>query len=255
MPKDTHKTIHSHLFVAKTGLGKSFKANQVLKEALKHVPKENRYLVSPTAKNDMDDTLMGEFHEDQVQEKLTAEYIDALLLMIGDIREKVTEDFLYRYDGDFNKIKRKHPKGAEPQYPEFVLMLDDSIAQLGAGKRSVDSLMELLTKNRHYKLHVLITSQYFMAVNPVIRTNTKILYFWSCNNRELNKIADDVNIFSNKDDFKEYFKFITSKPYGCFMVNYNHRGKKIYDDNEFTFEEFKVLRDDDLLSDYDSDDD
>jgi predicted GTPase len=58
-PLKSHEKINSYLFCGETGSGKSFTANEILHDKLKHIPEDNRFLVSPTFK--FDKTLKGYF--------------------------------------------------------------------------------------------------------------------------------------------------------------------------------------------------
>ena len=252
-PPPSHERINSYLLGAETGMGKTYKAKQILNEDLSHIPKENRFLICPTFK--FDKTLQDYFeNEDLVMEKMTPEFIPALLQLIEKDREEIYEKWHYKYDKNDNKVKIPRKPDTEP-YQEYVLMLDDCIQYLGSGKRTIDHLTLLFTKNRHYLLHLIVTSQYYKAAHPCIRNNARQIYLWQTNLSELNKICDEQNQLNNKDDFREYFRFITKPKHSYFHIDNKKKGIKKYD-NDVSFKEFKILREEGALdSDSDSDDD
>lgn len=250
-PLPSHERINSYLFVAETGLGKTYKAEQILQKELSHIDENNRFLVCPTF--NFDKTLGTYFkNEDLVFDKLNDEFIPAILKLIEKDREEVYDKHHFKYDKNYIKIKIPRAKNTEP-YNEFVLMLDDCIQYLGGKKQSFNNLTTLFTKNRHYGLHLLISAQYYKAAHPAIRTNCRQLFLWNTNLAESKKICDEQCQMRNKQDFLDYFRFITKPEYSSFHIDNKKRGINKYD-NDISFKEFTILRDaGEIYSDSESD--
>ena len=66
----------------------------------------------------------------------------------------------------------------EPVDPRFFVLLDDVISD--ARLRYDESLNELFTAGRHYKIMTLITTQYAKGINPVLRSNTDLAVIFKC---------------------------------------------------------------------------
>ena len=117
-----------------------------------------------------------------------------------------------------------------PNYNEFLLMCDDCIEALGGGVRP-KALAQLTTRHRHYKLNIILTTQYYTSCSPIIRVNMMKFFIFPTNKKEIKKIADEHSIFDKPKEFEEYFREVTNKPYTPFIINYFKPMKNIYDDN------------------------
>jgi len=170
----SHIKIQSYLIIGKTGSGKTFYSKSILENDLKDVPRDNRFLISPTAQPDMDTTLLPYFDEENIYNEYDDDFIGTILLnLVKAERAEVYEDFFYKIDEETGRrVRRKRKKDEKPTYPEYLLFVDDSIEHLKNAGR-VKGLSALITKSRQYNINLIITSQYYTAVSPVIRTNVK----------------------------------------------------------------------------------
>ena len=235
----SHIKIQSYLLIGKTGAGKTKHSTTILENELKHIPKDNRFLISPTARPDMDTTLLPYFDEENIQNEYDDDFVGGVILeLIKGERHEIYEKFHYKIDEETGKrVKIKRPAGAKPKYPEYLLFVDDCIENLrGAGK--VKGLSALITKSRHYHINLIITSQYYTAVSPVIRSNIKNIHIFGTNAKEIKKINDEHSLFDNYKQFKQYFQALTDEPYSYVIINYNNSANKVFDDNSITPKEF-----------------
>ena len=231
----SHIKIQSYLLIGKTGSGKTWHSKSILENELKRIPIDNRFLISPTAKPDMDTTLLPYFDEENIQNEFDDDFIGSVILeLIKGERSEIYEAFHYKVDektGKRTKIKR--PSGAKPEYPEYLVFVDDCIEHLKSAGR-VKGLSALITKSRHYHINLIITSQYYTAVSPVIRSNIKNIHVFGTNAKEIKKLNDEHSIFDNFKTFKSYFQMLTDEPYSFVIINYNHTANKVFDDNTIT---------------------
>ena len=92
-------------------------------------------------------------------------------------------------------------KEKEDDAPFFIL-LDDVISDQRL--KYDESLMELFVAGRHYKLFVLITTQYAKAITPVLRGNTDYCFMMKClQQRQLEALWEDFASFVTKDAFAQ----------------------------------------------------
>jgi len=235
----SHKRIQSFLLCGKTGSGKTFHAKSILENELKSVPKENRFLISPTAKGDMDTTLLPYFDDDNIHNEYDDDFIGVVLLeLIKDERREIYQKFHYKTDPDTGKqTKIKRGPDEKPTYPEYLVFVDDCIEHLkNAGK--IRGLSALITKSRHYHINLIITSQYYTAVSPVIRSNIKNIHVFGTNAKEIKKLNDEHSLFDDAKTFKKYFQKLTDEEYSYVIINYNKPANKVFDDNPITPKEF-----------------
>ncbi len=235
----SHKKIQTYLLIGKTGSGKTFHSKSILEQEFKDIPEENRFLISPTARDDMDTTLLPYFDEDNITNEYDDDFVSGVLLeLIKGERREVYEKFHYKTDPNTGKREKiKRAPDAKPDYPNYLVFVDDCIENLkNSGK--VKGLSALITKSRHYHINLIITSQYYTAVSPVIRSNIKNIHVFGTNAKEIKKLNDEHSLFDSSKDFKRYFQFLTREPYSYVIINYNKPANEVFDDNKVTPRQF-----------------
>lgn len=147
-------------------------------------------IFSPTVEID---SSMRYINEDVNITKITGEDIDEM----EDLLKLIIED-------------QKH--NDEP----ILIIIDDLIDKL-RGK----VLSNLCTRYRHYKISLILTTQYYKGVSPIIRNNSShwILYK-SHLDKEKMKIEEDFNSYSQ---FLEYYKEATNEKYHFLYINQEKR--------------------------------
>ena len=89
-----------------------------------------------------------------------------------------------------------------------LLILDDCADRL---PKSVDLslLNRLVILSRHFKLCIIITTQKYNKINPMIRSNADIISFFRTDNKkEYNTLKDDLN--TDDDKLKMVYDFATT---------------------------------------------
>ena len=104
---------------------------------------------------------------------------------------------------DVNKTDAEKDKEAP-----FFILLDDVISDQRL--KYDESLMELFVAGRHYRLFVLITTQYAKAITPVLRGNTDYCFMMKCiQQRQLEALWEDFGSFLTKDAFAQIINAYT----------------------------------------------
>jgi hypothetical protein len=89
----------------------------------------------------------------------------------------------------------------EKQAPFFIL-LDDVISD--SSIRYDDAMTELFVAGRHYKLFILITTQYAKAITPTLRANTDYCFIMKCVQfRQVEALWEDFASFVTKQAFAQ----------------------------------------------------
>lgn len=183
IPKDNHFV---WLISGAKGTGKSSLLLNVLRTFLRK-QYNNIFLISPTAKRDKKFKMLVDELEDDNK------YYDALSeANLNEIMERITE-----YNANTKKAK-----------PHNLLILDDVATDLrSSGSKSL--LNKIIITCRHMKTSVVILTQKYNKVNPLIRSNADILsIFRTQNKKELNTIIDDLPV--KPDEFQVVYDYATT---------------------------------------------
>jgi hypothetical protein len=93
-------------------------------------------------------------------------------------------------------------KEEKEQQAPFFILLDDVISDQRL--KYDENLMELFVAGRHYKLFVLITTQYAKAITPTIRGNTDYVFIMkTIQHRQREALWEDFGDFLTKDAFNQ----------------------------------------------------
>lgn len=95
-----------------------------------------------------------------------------------------------------NSLTEKEKDAMAP----FFILLDDVISDQRL--KYDQNLMELFVAGRHYRLFVLITTQYAKAITPTLRGNTDYCFMMKCvQQRQKEALWEDFGDFLTKDAF------------------------------------------------------
>ena len=90
----------------------------------------------------------------------------------------------------------------------FFVLLDDVISDTRL--KYDENLMELFVAGRHYRLLVLITTQYAKAITPTLRGNTDYCFMMKCmQQRQREALWEDFGDFLTKDAFAQILDHYT----------------------------------------------
>lgn len=145
---------------------------------------DNIYLVSTTCKNDkkMSD-LIEELGE---EEKI---YTDCTPATVNEILERLQEAV---------------DEGAKHN----LVIFDDCIHQLPKSTQKNSAFNRLITTMRHFKSDVWITTQSYLKLNTIVRSNMDLFSMFHTNNKkELKSVMEDLAI--NEDLFEKLYDFAT----------------------------------------------
>lgn len=146
---------------------------------------------SPTVSHDKTTRILWE-DPDVVKIDKDLQHIDSMIKAIVERQEEKHED------------ERKH----------ILIVLDDC---LGLMKRE-GYLTNLCSRYRHYKLSIIITSQNFRSLPPIVRNNsTAVILFKTSNDKELKKIEEEYA--GNFPGFISLYKKCTRERFNLCYLN------------------------------------
>lgn len=127
-----------------------------------------------------------------------------------DIVKIHEERYLDNLDSVIENIFEKQKEDPEES---TLLIIDDCAMYLKSSK----TLAYGTTKNRHYNMSMIITSQAYKKIDPVIRNNaTHWLLFKTHVQKEQDHLEEDFNGFP---EFLKFFKEATSVPYSFLFAD------------------------------------
>jgi len=139
---------------------------------------------------------LNKFWRDYVPKKYIFNRYDPEILQAVFRRQK-------KILNDVNKTEEEKDKEAP-----FFILLDDVISDNRL--KYDEALMELFVAGRHYRLFVLITTQYAKAITPTLRGNTDYCFMMKClQQRQLEALWEDFGSFLTKDAFAQIINAYT----------------------------------------------
>ena len=153
---------------------------------------DNVYVISPTASQDATSRFLVDKYDGSVFNEYSDELIEQIL----------------RRQKSFPKDKR----------PLVMLVIDDCLGMIP--KNAL--LWHLSSRYRHYNVCMVITTQAFKRVDPVLRVNAShVLVCWNLADVEVEKIAAEYgSLLGTDDDFtRTYRQRVQKDPYSFLYLN------------------------------------
>ncbi len=172
---------------------------------------DNIFMVSPTAQRDNKfDKIVGELETENKY------YTDCTTENIQEIMDKIQEfndDFIKKQEEANEKRKKKKPI----EKPNNLVIFDDCLADLPSSTQG-SPINKLFTTSRHLKTSIIITTQKYNKINPLLRNQIDIFSIFNTNSkREYDTIVGDLNV--EPDKFKRYYEFATNEPFSFLHIN------------------------------------
>jgi hypothetical protein len=113
--------------------------------------------------------------------------------------------------------------------PNTLFIFDDVLQKKKFLKSA--TMSNIASAHRHFKLTYFILSQFFRAIHCAIRSNASVLIYFSNNEMESNKLADEYTPpHMKKKRFLQLLHHATKEPYSFLMINtrapYNEQLRK-----------------------------
>jgi len=204
------------LLIAKSGQGKSSCAlNLILRDNFynKDFHGENIFVVSGSLKND-----------NKLRQLVISKEIPTSNQMLEYDEDKL--EAIYEFITDVYLTHEEDKK----KPPHFLLFLDDMSFGGNLRKRMNGVMSKIFCNGRHINLSVILTSQRYSDLLTTCRENASAMFVWSCSDRQLKTIADDVNILDDRRQFRKLFRDNT-KGRDFFVVDYTSPG--LYRNSKF----------------------
>ena len=118
----------------------------------------------------------------------------------------------------FKKLEKNIDSKGWSNAPNTLWLWDDILSKKKflRGK----AIAQIATAGRHAKLSYIVCSQYYKALPPVLRTNASYLIYFSANEAENEKFAEEqAPSFMSKKKMKQMIEFATREAYSFMSIN------------------------------------
>jgi len=113
------------------------------------------------------------------------------------------------------------------EMPTTLLVLDDIINR---DFKKTNDVSFLASRFRHYELSIMIFTQSFRAVSPIIRSNaTDILIFRQQSSKEMEKVIEEYHDLAHSEEqFLKYYNIAHSSPYSFLYIDAQENPARFY---------------------------
>jgi hypothetical protein len=117
-----------------------------------------------------------------------------------------------------DKIEKVVEQKTFEKAPNTLFIFDD-VLQKRKFLRS-GTMSNIASAHRHYKLSFFILAQFFRAIHPAIRSNASVIIYFSNNDMESNKLAEEYTPpHMKKKRFLQLLHHATKDKYSFLMIN------------------------------------
>jgi hypothetical protein len=261
--KSLPKMYFVSLFVGSRGSGKTYSLVKLLKQYERYgiVNAESNdkvaqriVLFSPTSDANPVFTSLKHLDPDDI---ITSYSDDKLLDVVEDVKHEREETLEYHRKiklykkflkarsmneldlEELMEIERMNYEAPqEPKYPNGCVtffILDDLIGSAAFKSTGKSALTNLVLKNRHLSINIMVATQNLKAVPKSIRTNTSLFVIFRYANKKIitEDLYDEVSNTLKLDEFEEMFDHATRDDHDCIVIDFSqpkeHRFKKNFD--------------------------
>ena len=237
------------LFVGSRGSSKSFSVVNLLKQYEKcgildtetnHKVDQRIILISPTTDANPVFTSLKHIAENDIYHDYSD---DKLVYIIDDIKQEKEETNKYiehfKLYKKFLKVKHDDELTAdelmaleltdfepptEPKYPHGVvnfLILDDLIGSAAFKSTGKSALTNLILKNRHIGVNILICAQSIKSIPKTIRTNTSLFVIFKFASKRIvcDDLYEELSNLMQMEEFEAIYEYATNYPHDFLCID------------------------------------
>lgn len=239
------------LYVASRGQGKTWAVVNLLKQyescgildtETNHKVDQRVILMSPTtdanpvftslkslAPEDVfhdysDDMLVDVINDIKREKEETTRYQERLQVYKKFLKCKSVDELTHKELIDLELNNFEPPK--EPRFPHGVvnfLVLDDLIGSSAFKQTGKSALTNLILKNRHVGVNIMICTQNLKAIPKSIRTNTSLFCIFRFASKKiiLDDLYTEVSNILTENEFEEVYEYATKDPHSFLCIDFS----------------------------------
>lgn len=251
LDKDAPRMYFVGLFIGSRGSGKSFMIVKLLKQyenygiydsESKHKVDQRIILFSPTSdanpvftslkylnSNDIihnysDAKLLNAVEDVKNEKKLTQEYLEEMKLWKKFLKMKKMDDLTAQELLKLEMNNYEPPK--EPKYPNGCVtffVLDDLVGSSAFKSVGKSALTNLVLKNRHLGINMLIATQNLKAIPKGIRTNTSLFVIFKFASKKIitEDLYEEVSNCLTLPRFEDLLDHATKDEHDCLVIDFS----------------------------------
>lgn len=251
LDKDAPRMYFVGLFIGSRGSGKSFMIVKLLKQYenygiydsdAKHKVDQRIILFSPTSdanpvftslknlnSNDIihnysDAKLLHAVEDVKNERKLTQEYLEDMKLWKRFLKMKDFDDLTVQELHKLEMNNYEPPK--EPKYPNGCItffVLDDLVGSSAFKSVGKSALTNLVLKNRHLGINMLIATQNLKAIPKGIRTNTSLFVIFKFASKKIisEDLYEEVSNCLTLPKFEDLLDHATKDEHDCLVIDFS----------------------------------
>lgn len=239
------------LWVGSRGSGKTYAIAQLLKQYEKcglvdyetgHKVAQRIVLFSPTADSNPIFTALKNLHDNDI----ITSYSDSKLVdVIDDVKLNKQETIDYQRKmklyHKFLRVKRideltpdelfelevmNFEPPEEPKYPHGCVtffVLDDLVGSAAFKSTGKSALTNLVLRNRHLGINIMIATQNLKAVPKSIRTNTSLFVIFRFASKKIivEDLYSEVSNLMTIEDFEDIFDYATKEEHSALVIDFS----------------------------------
>ena len=183
-----------------------------------------------------DDKLLAVVENVKHEREETLEYHRKLKLYKKFLKARSMDELDYEDLMELEKMNYDAPQ--EPKYPNGCVtyfILDDLIGSSAFKSVGKSALTNLVLKNRHLGINIMIATQNLKAIPKSIRTNTSLFVIFRYANKRVitEDLYDEVSNTLKVEEFEDIFDHATREDHDCLVIDFSQnkesRFKKNFD--------------------------
>jgi hypothetical protein len=158
-------------------------------------------LVSPTAQRD-----------DKFTELVNELSIDGLFY--DELNQENMNDIMEKIKGLLDNFDTKKKKKSKPH---ILVIFDDCVHTMPSNRKKNQTFNKLMLQNRHYNTSIVILTQRFNELSPLVRSQADIVSYFNQNNKTENKMFCDMY-----DIDPDMLQYATGDAHSFLTVSFTH---------------------------------
>lgn len=177
------------------------------------------------------DDLIHDIQDDIHETKAKAEqYQEDLQLYKKMLKMRRLDDLTMEDLFSLNQRNFEPPEPPEYEHPPITNLILDDLIGTSAFRNGRSPLTNLLLRNRHHQLNIIICSQTLKQIPKSVRTNTNVFMLFPFANASLltNDFYEEVSNIIKEEDLVKLFEYATKEPHSFMMVDFTKPKDKTF---------------------------